>query len=398
MLTPTRLSSILVFLAIMWLVAGCGSPTSATPTILPITPTSIPLSTASPPPTQTTNAQLASQIDAFLTDLTDQDRFSGSVLVAMDGQVVISQGYGMANLELEVPNTPQTKFLIASITKQFTAMAILQLQQQGKLNVQDPICQYLLDCPEAWQPITLHHLLTHTSGIPDYYASLSVDIQKHSLNPTDLMNLIPKSSEFSPGERFHYSNSGYVLLGYIVEQVSGQPYALFLQQNIFKPLQMADTGYDTTRAVIKNRAGGYMSATTNAEYFDPSVLYAAGGLYSTVEDLFRWDQALYGDQLLSQPLRDEMFTSFASIPPDFFGWRLSSDEVTDASYGYGWFIGERLNRKWTAHSGSIYGFTGVIERYPDDKVVIIVLSNREARPVFDITSEIARMIFGENGK
>jgi len=392
-MTTTRFFPLSALLTITLLVAGCMAPTSAPESIESIPQTTIPT------PTKTTESQLASEIDDFMTALAEQDRFSGSILAAKDGKVLISKGYGMANLELDVPNTPQTKFQLASVTKQFTAMAILQLQQQGKLNVQDPICQYLLDCPEAWQPITIHHLLTHTSGIPDYADSINVDVQKHSLSPIELMNLIPKSVEFPAGERFHYSNSGYVILGYIIEQASGELYSIFLLKNIFQPLQMADTGYDNTSMIIKNRADGYLSATANAEYVNPSVLYAAGGLYSTVEDLFRWDQALYGDQLLSQPLRDEMFTSFAPpLPLDYFGWRLSSDEVTDASYGYGWFVGERLNRQWTAHSGSGYGFTNVIERYPSDKVVIIVLSNREARPVYDITSGIARIIFGENGK
>jgi CubicO group peptidase (beta-lactamase class C family) len=394
MLTPTKFSPFLAILTITLLVTGCGSQTSALPTITPITPTTTTLPSSAPTPTQTTEAQLASQIDTFLTDLTERDRFSGSILVAIDGNLVISQGYGMANSELDVLNTPRTKFMMGSVTKQFTAMAILQLQQQGKLSLRDPICRYIRDCPEAWQPITFHHLLTHTSGIPDYIDNNFEILKNQSLSPIKLIDTFRnRPLDFTPGERWLYSNSGYVVLGYVIEQVSGQPWALFLQKNIFEPLQMADTGYDTLHTIIKNRADGYFSATTNAEYIDPSVMYAAGGLYSTVEDLFRWEQALDGDQLISQPLRDEMFIPFAPIPPAS-DIRLTAD-VTDASYGYGWFIGKRLNRQWEAHTGHSYGFSSVIERYPDDKLVIIVLSNREARPLVDITSEIARMIFGE---
>lgn len=387
---PTKFAPLLALLTITLLLAGC------TPqTIEPITQTTSAIPTSAPTPTLTAEAQLASQIDDFMTALVEQDRFSGSILVAKDGKVLTSQGYGMANLELDVPNTPQTKFLLASITKQFTAMAIMQLQQQDKLNVQDPICQYIWDCPEAWKPVTIHHLLTHTSGIPDYVDSVTVDVQKHSLSPTELMNLIPKSAKFTPGERFHYNNSNYVVLGYIIEQVSGQPYALFLQKNIFEPLQMTDTGYDNASAIIKNRADGYMSSTANAEYFDPSVAYAAGGLYSTVEDLFLWDQALYTDRLIPQTIRDQMFTPFAPITSLSSLYAAVSAHMTDASYGYGWIIGKQFNHQLISHRGTITGFRGMINRYPDDKVVIIVLSNRESTAVGDIAQEIAKMIFGE---
>ena len=386
-MTVTRFSQFLAILAITLLATSCVSPTSAPPTLAPISPTTAPTQTP------TAEAQLTSQIDDFITALAKQDRFSGSILVAKEGQVLISKGYGMANLELDVPNTPQTKFRIGSITKQFTAMAILQLQQQGKLNVQDPICQYIRDCPQAWQPITIHHLLTHTSGIKDYtsFPNFS-DFGKQSMSPIELIELFRDLPlEFTPGESWNYSNSGYILLGYIIEAVSGEPYGIFLLKNIFIPLQMEDTGYDNNHTILKNRADGYFSSTANADYFDQSVAYAAGGLYSTVEDLFRWDQALYTDVLIPQALRVEMFTPFSPIPVS------PSDAIPDGdiSYGYGWRIGTQLGHPWTFHTGTGYGFHNLINRYPDDKVFIVLLGNRESAVLGDISREIAQMVFGE---
>ena len=381
-MTSTKFPQFLVMLAIVLLVSSCAVPTQVPPTT---PPTATTLPTAAPTPTQTAEAKLVSQIDDYLTALVEQERFMGSILVAREGKVLISKGYGMANLELDVPNTPQTKFRLASVTKQFTAMAILQLQQQGKLNVQDPICKYIRDCPEAWQPITIHHLLTHTSGIHDYWDAPDVeDFEKKSVSPIQIIDRFRDLPlDFEPGESLYYSNSGYALLGYIIEKVSGQPYAIFLENNIFEPLQMADTGYDNNRMVIKNRASGYASTAANAEYIDMSVAYAGGGLYSTVEDLFRWDQALYTDKLLSKPLRDEMFTPFVSLVGSELG------------YGYGWFIGKQFNHQGVAGWGNMEGVRTAIDRYPDDQVTIIVLSNFENTSTGDITTEIARMIFGE---
>ena len=390
-MTTAKFSPLLAILIITLLVTGCMSSTPTPQTIEPTTQTIIPT------PTQTAETQLAIEIDDFLTTLAGQERLSGSILVAMDGKVLISKGYSMANLELDVPNTPQTKFQLASITKQFTAMAILQLQQQGKLNLDDPICQYISDCPEAWQPITIHHLLTHTSGISEYIGLLGFeDFKRQSVNPDEIIALFRDLPlDFTPGEKLSYSNSGYVVLGYIIERASSEAYAIFLLKNIFVPLQMVNTGYDNSDVVIKNRADGYLGATANADYIDPTVAYAAGGLYSTVEDLFLWDQALYTDKLISQTLRDQMFTPFTLIPPNSNLYAAVPADVTDASYGYGWFVGKQFNHQWISHRGTIEGFRTVINRYPDDKVVIIVLSNRQSTSVEEIASEIAHMIFGE---
>ena len=231
-----------------------------------------------------------------------RDHFSGSILIARDGKVLFSQGYGMANLEHDVPNTPQTKFRLGSITKQFTAMAIMILQERGKLNVQDKVKKYLPDAPKAWDEITIHHLLTHTSGIPNYTAfpeflkTLPVRVTLKEL----IAKFKDKPLDFKPGEKFRYSNSGYVVLGQIIETASGQNYPTFMKEAIFDPLEMNDTGYDNATAIIKHRASGYTRrlgiVLTNCDYVDMSIPHAAGALYSTVEDLLKWDQALSARQ------------------------------------------------------------------------------------------------------
>jgi len=308
--------------------------------------------------------------------------FSGSVLAARDGQIILSQGYGLADRDKKTPNTAQTRYRIYSITKQFTAMAILMLQERGKLNVQNPVCNYISNCPAAWKEITIHHLLTHTSGIPDFESRADYDATKATLILPDQTTLRFKDKplSFQPGEKWSYNNFGYILLGKIIEQASGQSYEDFLQKNIFEPLKMADTGYDHNRTDL---AVGYANQTTiKAGDIDMSGPYAAGGLYSTVEDLYRWDQALYTEQLVPQKVLDAMFTAHASIRDGF-------------SYGYGWFIGKYHNRRSIFHTGGSAGYRSRIDRYPDDKVTVIVLTNQEDLDPMTTSDIIEKKIFGE---
>ena len=234
--------------------------------------------------------------------------FGGSILVAQNGQPVVSKGYGMANIELAAPNTPQTVFRLGSVTKQFTAMAIMMLQERGKLRVSDPVCQYLTDCPAAWQPLTIRQLLTHTAGIPNY--TNFPDFARTAVLPTSSADMIgmlrDKPLEFAPGEKFAYSNSGYYVLGIIIERASGKTYADFLQANIFTPLAMSNTGYDNPSTIIRNRAAGYArqaGETVNAAYMDMTIPFAAGARHSMTDDLLRWDQAWYKDNNSSRRSR-----------------------------------------------------------------------------------------------
>ncbi len=380
----TRFTRFFAILVVLSLAFGCGAPKAEKTATVPNIPTHTIIPTVAPTPTLSPEAQLAAQIDGYVADLTEKGQFSGSILVGREGKVIISKGYGMANYEHNVPNTPHTKFRLGSITKQFTAMAILMLQQEGKLTVQDPICQYIYNCPEAWQLITIHHLLTHTSGIHEVFDTPGVEdfILKFASPITIIDRFRDMPLDFAPGESWSYSNSGYVLLGSIIERITSS-YILYLQLKIFMPLGMTNTGYDSNRMVISNRAQGYLNSTTNSDYIDMSVVYAAGGLYSTVEDLFLWDQALYTDKLVSQASRDEMFTPFVPIPD-------SSD-----SYGYGWFIWQFNNQQVISHPGNINGFSTFIRRYPGRKVVSIILSNYETTDGTTIGDEIGRMVFGE---
>ncbi|MCY7277890.1 MAG: beta-lactamase family protein, partial [Phormidesmis sp. CAN_BIN44] len=336
------------FVGLIYLLSwGIWLPTSsATAASLPTQPPQLETTTVattatgpSPPSATATSAfpadqDITSKADLYLSKLTKARLFSGSVLIARNGKVLVRKGYGEADREKHLANTAQTKFRIGSLTKQFTAMAILILQAQGKLNVHDRICTYLSECPATWQKITLHHLLTHTSGIPDF--TRFPDFQTTQGSPSSPTQTIArfknKPLDFQPGEKFSYSNSGYVVLGAIIERASGATYEAFLRDNIFVPLQMVNSGYDHNNGDL---AVGYREQTSvPADFVYMSIPYSACGFYSTVEDFYRWDQALYTDKLIPKNLRDKMFTPFGG-----FG------------YGYGWGIGKEGDHPIVSHEG-----------------------------------------------
>lgn len=338
---------------------------------------------------QTTNEpEVIARADEYMVALVKVGWFNGSVLIVRDGKILLNKGYGSANFELDVPNSPQTKFRIGSITKPFTATAIMILRDRGKLSLQDSICKYVSDCPPAWQPITLHHLLSHTSGLAKH--EKAGEYLKTAMMPMSLSQLIDsfknKPADFKPGEKLDYNNNGYILLGYVIEKVSGQSYEAFVKENIFGPLKMLDSGYDNHDPVIKNRASGYRSENGhlfNAAYIDQSQPFAAGALYSTTGDLLLLDQALYGDKLLSQKTLNEMFTpAIGPIGPA-------------PNYGYGWFVNKQLNRRAIFHPGGLPGFGGIITRFPDDKVLIVLLSNFDNAKIIRASNDLAAIVFGE---
>ena len=327
------------------------------------------------------NEEIAAKIDEYMDAAVKVNGFSGSVLAARDGKPIVSKGYQMANIELRVPNSPDSVFRLGSITKQFTGMAIAMLEERGKLKAEDGVCVYVSPCPDAWKPITIFNLLTHTSGIPNYTSF--PDFAKTTILPVttgEMMSvLVTKPLDFKPGEKYAYSNSGYYVLGVIIEKVSGQKYADFLTENIFGPLGLKHTGYDDPRAIIMGRASGYQRVAGkvfNADYMDLSVPYAAGALYSTTGDLLIWDQALYGEKLVSKKTLDRIFTPGKN------------------GYGWGWGISTARGRKEISLGGGIYGFATEISRYPDDKVTVIVLSNFQGAPAGRVASDIAAIIFG----
>ena len=344
---------------------------------------------------QSSNQAIADKMTAYLQACLANRYLMGSVLVARAGEVLLSAGYGMANLEHDVPNTPQTKFRLGSITKQFTATAILQLQEQGLLEVHDSISTYLPDYPNGKQ-ITIHHLLNHTSGIPNFN-QLDGFEQTTKIKVT-LDDLIARFSheplEFTPGERYRYTNSGYMVLTKIIEIVSGYSYADYLQHQILEPLGMLDSGYDRQEAILPHRASGYIftgEAYQNADFVDMSWPSGAGGMYSTIEDLYKWEQGLYTDAILSESSREMMFTPKVTIR--------EAEDGKGYYHGYGGIICTHYDRKLLYHGGGIDGFSTRIARYPDEQVSIIVLTNINApavpAPVVLIANALAAILFGE---
>jgi CubicO group peptidase (beta-lactamase class C family) len=331
-----------------------------------------------------TDEQIIKNADEYMEAVRRVDGFNGTILLARDGKPIVSKGYGMANIEMNVANAPENIFRLGSVTKQFTSMAIMMLQERGKLKTSDPMCNYIAECPDIWKPITIKHLLTHTSGITNYTAF--PDFAKTTILPITPAEMTERLKseplEFVPGEKNSYSNSGYFLLGVIIEKASGKTYADFLQENIFTPLGMSQSGYDDPIRIIPHRAAGYQKQAgklQNAAYMDMSVPYAAGSLYSTTLDLLKWDQALYTDKLISKASRDEMFTPWKG----------------ETGYAYGWSIGNGGGHKQISHGGAIFGFATELKRFPDDKITVVVLSNIQSSPVGRVADNLAKIAFGE---
>jgi CubicO group peptidase (beta-lactamase class C family) len=340
------------------------------------------------------NGTMGEHLDRTIRD--HYSDFSGTILIAQHGKILLIKGYGLADLEKSIPNNPQTQFAIGSITKSFTAMAIMILKDRRLLTLQDPICQYLVDCPAAWEPVTLQQLLTHTSGIfdlalnPDFQSMSTCQVHK----PEELMALYKDHAlDFPPGSQFHYSNSGYQLLGMVIAKVSGQGYNDFIQENILDPLGMADTGNNSASHPLSNRATGYSQDSwarekVKAPCYDSSMFFADGGLYSTVEDLYKWDQALYTNRLVSKESLSQIFASTVTVvaspgftvPPGLW------------YYGYGWMITQQFGHRLIEHGGRIPGYTAYLARYPDDQLTIIILSNWDRLNPIGLNDELAAMI------
>jgi CubicO group peptidase (beta-lactamase class C family) len=300
--------------------------------------------------------------DSLVNACFENAEFTGTVLIAKGGKVLLKKGYGYSDVEHQVPNDAQTIYNIASITKPFTAALVLKLQEAGKLSVQDKLVKYYPDFPNA-EKITIHHLLTHTSGVFNYTdepAFWKMDQTAAQTLPQMIAWFKDKPLHFEPGARFQYSNSGYTLLGYIIEQVTGTTYARALEQYIFKPLGMHHSSYGPP-ANTSHLAKGYMMYYRNfnktAPAVHPSISYATGAIYSTAEDLYKWHMALQkGKFLLKQSLAAMYFKD-------------------KGPYGYGWFTDSLYGKQRVLHDGKIPGFKSILIRIPQDDVSVIVLSN-----------------------
>ncbi|WP_338554621.1 serine hydrolase domain-containing protein [Paenibacillus sp. KS-LC4] len=324
---------------------------------------------------------LESEIHDFFTSLERNEEYSGSVLISKDEKILFNRGYSFANREHQVKNTPETKFRIGSITKQFTAMAITILQEQGELNVVDNVSKFIPSYKYGDQ-IKLHHLLTHSSGIPNITQLPNIkELMKQPTTTEKTVRLIlDLEPEFVPNFKFQYSNSGYILLAYIIEKTTGLTYEDFLNNQIFLPLGMKNSGCDNHKEIIPNRAQGYEydNGIVNAEYMDMSFPIGGGNLYSTTEDLFKWDQSLYTEKLVTRESLDTIFTSHG------YG------------YGYGWFIDEDQNRRRIYHGGGIVGFKNEIIRYINDRLTIIILNNLSTTNVEQIRNDLTKIVFPEH--
>lgn len=332
----------------------------------------------------------AAKIQEVLTLANKYKQFNGSALVAENGKVVYKGAFGLANMEWNIPNTPDTKFRLGSITKQFTATLTMQLVEQGKIKLDAKIADYLPDYrKDIGQKVTIHQLLTHTSGIPSYTGQQGF-VENVSRNPYKTDDFVKKYAsgnlEFEPGSKYSYNNSGYFLLGAIIEHVTGKPYEQVLKENILDPLGMKNTGYDHHDTIIPKRATGYSRTAdgyTNAAYLDMSIPYAAGSMYSTVEDLYLWDQALYTDKLVSAQSKALMYKPFLG------------------DYAYGWVVQNAPFKQngnevqVIRHGGGINGFTTTIVRFPQEKNLIVMLDNTGTGYLDPLSDSIAKILYNQ---
>jgi len=306
------------------------------------------------------------KIDEFVTAEMQRERIPGvSIAIVEKGQLVYARGYGLSNVEHQVLVKPETIFQSGSVGKQFTATAVMMLDEEGKVSLDEKISKYLGDVPEAWQTITVRHLLTHTSGLTDYPADF--DFRRDYTEDELLKRAQAIKPDFMPGEKWQYSNLGYLTLGVLIHKVSGKFYGDFLQDKVFKPLGMTTTRIISEADIIPNRAAGYRlqnNELKNQNWVSPSLNTTAdGALYFTVLDMAKWDGALYGEKLLKKASLEQMWTP------------VKLNNNTNYDYGFGWGFARINGHRIIEHGGAWQGFTSYIGRYVDDQVTVIVLDN-----------------------
>lgn len=322
------------------------------------------------------------KLQEYMDALAAHNYFNGAVLVGYKGEILLKKGFGSASFQYDIPNTPTTKFRVGSLTKAFTAMAILKLHDQGRLHIDNTIDAIFPDYPNG-EKITTRHLLNNASGIPSFTSTPDYWATKMRL-PATLQEVVDSFKdlplEFEPGTDMDYSNSGFMLLTAIIEKVSGQSYADFLKTAILDELGLADTGVDNGRTIVKHLAAGHTVSgdVMHTEFVDMSFPLGVYGIYSNVEDLYKWCQALLKGSLVDQNLLTQMFTGVRG-------------------YGFGWFIDEEPQKKYS-HFGDINGFVNNLEVYPEEELVVMALSNINITPVTQITNDLAQIVFGKEVK
>ncbi len=320
-----------------------------------------------------------------ISDYLDSINFSGSVLVSRNNEIIHSAGYGFANKELKIPNTPDTQFYIGSLTKQFTALAIMQLQERQRLTINDPVAKYLPDFPNGSQ-MTIRHLLTHSAGLYDFTDEWE-KIKESNLSTQDVIDRFKdKALSFEPGSKVSYSSSGYILAGKIIERVSGTSYANFVESQIFKPLNMIHSSYGYIADNDLAKAEGYKE---NVPQNSVNMLtpYAAGSLASSVTDFYLWDQALYSLSLINENSLKEIYpTDRNALGLGFGAGRFK------VVMGLGWGIYETDFGPEYSHTGNVDGFSTVVSRYPNQRAMIVILSNQDRYDVFTLKNRIAKLV------
>ncbi len=343
---------------------------------------------------------LTKKLDAYLAARTELGRFSGAVLIVKGGKIILRKGYGYADMKKKVPFTPETQHAVASISKMFTAMAVLKLREQGKLRLEDSICNYLDDCPPTWQPITLLHLIRHTSGIPDYEEMLDLGSDKYlefMRQPDASLQIIALAKkqplQFTPGEKFRYCNTGYVLLSAIIQRVSGQSFESFVAKTLLQPAGMTHSNFFSAEYEPKHLASGYthgdlgwaknlagFSLTegllTKLPHLPPRQMAGQGGLYSTLDDLYRWSQLMDGSRLITEKVATEVYT------PGLNG------------YGYGWFIDKAFGHRRFRHNGILPGYVSNFVKFPDEQLTLIIFSNLDRVRLTNITRDLTAIVMG----
>ncbi len=336
------------------------------------------------------NKQIEKKLDELLSKQFEPSRPGCEVLIAKHGNVIYKKAFGSADLELNVPLQPDMVFNIASVTKQFTAVAILQLVEQNKISLQDSLQKFIPDFPSKGYTITIENLLTHTSGIRDYMQinyPPSLYMERWDFKPKQLIDSFKNYSlQSEPGTKFSYSNSGYYLLGYIIQKVSGKRYQEYIQDNILNPLGLTHTYFDSADVIIPNRVHGYTQEEgkyKNMEYWSPTIEYAAGGLISNVEDLFNWHKGLYSYKILKKETLQKAFTPY----------RLKDGTFTN--YGYGWFIKTSNGIKSIEHEGGLPGFLSNEIYYPAEDVFVAILSNCGCVPIDQLSTDVSGIALGK---
>lgn len=331
------------------------------------------------------NGPMEAPLDRLMQDYTGHAP-GAAVLVVRDGVPVVRRGYGLADLEAATPVTPQTSFRLASVSKQFTAAAVLLLAQDGRLTLDDPVRRWLPALPPAAQPVTLRHLLTHASGVLDYEDFVADDDPQ--VHDADVLRLLQAHDRlaFAPGSDYHYSNSGYALLALVVEHASGQRYPEFLRQRIFAPLGMASVAHVEGRTTVPRRAFGHSLVQESGRWqrtdqSSTSAVLGDGGIYASIDDLAKWDAALFDARLLSDASRADAFTAHTPI----------RDETGVDGYGYGWRVHGSGDDLLLWHSGETMGFRNVILRWPRQRLTVVVLTNRNDPEPYPLAQKIAAL-------